>query len=308
MQNKPENYEIRVDYEQINKKKEELENQLSADQEQLEGIVALKLDADELYKQLEIAEKKVQEHDKWLKLCEGVSKLSKSSIMDYESEISCQIARNDSSVELLKQVREENSARTYFQDYKKTVKLCEDKKNNKKIYLEQVKTAHKLYEEKKKNLEKSLDKYFRQDGVNEIYKKINPHHTMKNIRYEVDFSDKNEPELKIIVAADENHQGEEYRPEWYFSTAQLNSVAFSSFFSTALMVNDCSMGTILIDDPIGHFDDMNVLGMADLLRSIIEKSNIQIILSTHEARVFSILERKISADYYSSKFIKLEEI
>lgn len=308
LQNKPENYEIRVDYEQINKKKEELENQLSADQEQLEGIVALKLDADELYKQLEIAEKKVQEHDKWLKLCEGVSKLSKSSIMDYESEISCQIARNDSSVELLKQVREENSARTYFQDYKKTVKLCEDKKNNKKIYLEQVKTAHKLYEEKKKNLEKSLDKYFRQDGVNEIYKKINPHHTMKNIRYEVDFSDKNEPELKIIVAADENHQGEEYRPEWYFSTAQLNSVAFSSFFSTALMVNDCSMGTILIDDPIGHFDDMNVLGMADLLRSIIEKSNIQIILSTHEARVFSILERKISADYYSSKFIKLEEI
>ncbi|MNI99697.1 hypothetical protein D3C73_1588460 [compost metagenome] len=52
---------------------------------------------------------------------------------------------------------------------------------------------------------------------------------------------------------------------------------------------------------------MNVLGMADLLRSIIEKSNIQIILSTHEERVFSILERKISTDYYSSKFIKLEE-
>lgn len=308
LQNKSENYEIRVDYEQINKRKEELGEQLSADRGQLEGIVALKLDGDELYKRLEIADKKVQEHDKWLKLCDGVSKLSKSSILDYESEVSSQIARNGSSVELLKQVREENSARTYFQDYKTTVKLCEDKKNKKTIYLEQEKTAHKLYIKKKTNLEKSLDKYFSQDGVNEIYKKINPHHTMKNIRYEVDFSEKNEPELKIIVAADENHQGEEYRPEWYFSTAQLNSVAFSSFFSTALMVNDCSMGTILIDDPIGHFDDMNVLGMADLLRSIIEKSNIQIILSTHEERVFSIIERKISTDYYSSKFIKLEEI
>ncbi|WP_315108672.1 ABC-three component system middle component 1 [Clostridium intestinale] len=308
LQNKPESYEIRVDYEQINKKKEEIRKHLSADQEKLEGIVALKLDADEIYKQLELADKKVQEHDKWMKLCKEVSKLSKSSIMDHEREISSQIVRNDSSVELLKQVREENSARTYFQNYKKTVKLCEDKKNKKEMYLEQEKIAHNIYIKKKINLEKSLEKYFSQDGMNEIYKKINPHHSMKNIRYEVDFSEKNEPELKIIVAVDENHLGEEYRPEWYFSTAQLNSVAFSSFFSTALMVNDCSISTILIDDPIGHFDDMNVLGMADLLRSIIEKSNIQIIISTHEERVFSILERKISTDYYSSKFIKLEEI
>lgn len=308
LQNEPEDYDLKVDYDQINKKKEELEEQLSADKEHLESINALKLDADELHKQLELAEKKANEYDKWLKLCEGVSELSKSGIKDYESEVRHQIERNESSVELLKQVREENSARTYLQDYKKTVKLCEDKKNNKKKYYEYEEIAHKKYEEKKRNLEKSLEKYFSQDGMNEIYKKIDPHYAMKNIRYEVDFSEKNDPELKIIVAGDENHQGEEYRPEWYFSTAQLNSVAFSSFFSTALMVNDCSMGTILVDDPIGHFDDMNVLGMADLLRSIIEKSNIQIILSTHEERVFSILERKISSDYYSSKFIKLEEI
>lgn len=308
LQDKPENYDIRDDYEKTTKKREGLKKQLLDDQKQLDGINALKLDEGELNKHLELASKKVKEYDKWLKLCEGVSELSEVGIMDYKSRIRSQIERNESNVELLKQVREENSARTYFQDYKKTVKQCEDKKKKKESFLEQEIEVHKLYEKKKTNLEKSLEKYFSQDGVNEIYKKIDPHHTMKNIRYEVDFSEKDEPELKIIVAADENHHGEEYRPEWYFSTAQLNSVAFSSFFSTALMVNDCSIGTILIDDPIGHFDDMNVLGMADLLRSIIEKSNIQIILSTHEERVFSILKRKISSDYYKSRFIELEEI
>lgn len=65
--------------------------------------------------------------------------------------------------------------------------------------------------------------------------------------------------------------------------------------------------TIFIDDPIGHFDDMNVLGFADLIRSILESGDCQIIMSTHDEKIFEILERKLSDEYYSSCFIRLPE-
>lgn len=98
-----------------------------------------------------------------------------------------------------------------------------------------------------------------------------------------------------------------YRPEWYFSTAQLNTVAFSSFFSRALLAKDLDFSTIFIDDPIGHFDDMNVLGFADLVRSILELRDCQIVMSTHDEKIFGILKRKLDDEYYSSCFIRLPE-
>ena len=62
-----------------------------------------------------------------------------------------------------------------------------------------------------------------------------------------------------------------YRPETYFSTAQLNTVAFSSFFGRALSANNLPVKAICIDDPIGHFDDMNIWEFTDMIRCILEK-------------------------------------
>lgn len=93
---------------------------------------------------------------------------------------------------------------------------------------------------------------------------------MKKVSYEIMYNDeKNEPELYIKTQADER---EPYHPELFFSTAQLNTVALSSFLSRALSLTGIPIGTIVIDDPVGHFDDMNILGFADLMRSIIEKA------------------------------------
>lgn len=144
-------------------------------------------------------------------------------------------------------------------------------------------------------------------AMDEIFKKIDPHDFMKDVEYELSFNDKEEPQLCIYVREDKDGDASSYRPEWYFSTAQLNTVAFSSFFSRALLAKDLGFSTIFIDDPIGHFDDMNVLGFADLIRSILELSDCQIVMSTHDEKVFRILERKLNNEYYSSCFIRLPE-
>lgn len=65
------------------------------------------------------------------------------------------------------------------------------------------------------------------------------------------------------------------------------------------------IGVQFTDDPIGHFDDMNILGFADLMRSLIDNSNWQIVISTHDEKIFRILQRKLSGEYYSSCFLKL---
>lgn len=52
---------------------------------------------------------------------------------------------------------------------------------------------------------------------------------------------------------------------------------------------------------------MNILGFADLIRSVLEKHDGQIVVSTHDEKVFRILERKLDSKYYSSCFIRLPE-
>ena len=112
--------------------------------------------------------------------------------------------------------------------------------------------------------------------------------------------------ITLLKEDDNQNEVSDYRPEIYFSTAQLNTVAFSSFFSRALEKGkDLPLKTIFIDDPIGHFDDMNVLGFADLMRSLIESSKCQIVMSTHDEKVLRILQRKLSDEYYSSCFLTL---
>ena len=142
--------------------------------------------------------------------------------------------------------------------------------------------------------------------MNEIYQKIDPHDIMKNVTYNLNFNEKDEPQLFIEVQ-EENDNGEvAYRPENYFSTAQLNTVAFSSFFGRALSASNLPVRTICIDDPIGHFDDMNILGFTDMIRDILETQHCQIIMSTHDEKVYQIMKRKLDENYYNTAFIDLE--
>ena len=209
-------------------------------------------------------------------------------------------------IELLCQISEENTARFYFTNYKQNKRaMWNAERRSEKL---QIEKENKIVELDKiqKNLEKELSLYFSKSTMNEIYQKIDPHDVMKRLEYHLSFNDAQKGELFITLSESESDSDSDYRPEIYFSTAQLNTVAFSSFFSRALdRKNNLPIQTIFIDDPIGHFDDMNILGFADLMRSLIDNSNWQIVISTHDEKIFRILQRKLSGEYYSSCFLKL---
>ncbi len=49
---------------------------------------------------------------------------------------------------------------------------------------------------------------------------------------------------------------------------------------------------LLLDDPLQSTDDVNALGFSDLCRHI--RTRRQLIVSTHETRLASLLERKLT--------------
>ena len=65
--------------------------------------------------------------------------------------------------------------------------------------------------------------------------------------------------------------------------------------------------TIFIDDPIGHFDDLNVLSFIDVIRTIISETDWQIIISTHEENFYEIMKVKLNPQYYNSKFLVFKD-
>lgn len=212
----------------------------------------------------------------------------------------------EEQLELLYEMQEESGARAYFERYTTLCKNIAVQNKNMKDKNLQKKEAEKKFDIEKEKLENKLKAYFSQTIMNEIYQKIDPHDIMKNVTYHLNFNEKDEPQLFIEVREEEKADKEFYRPETYFSTAQLNTVAFSSFFGRALSANNLPVKVICVDDPIGHFDDMNILGFTDMIRSILEKQDCQIIMSTHDEKVYQIMKRKLDTDYYNTSFIQLE--
>lgn len=208
--------------------------------------------------------------------------------------------------ERCKKIKDESGAREYFEKYDYYKKDLEEEQEKFRKQEKKVEEQKALFEQARGELEIRMKEYFDQDLINEIYKKINPHEMMKEMKYELSFNDREEPQL-IIKTATGKEYGDSYRPEGYFSTAQLNAIAFSCFLGSALKTQNMAIRSIFIDDPLDHFDDINILGFVDLIRSILESTDYQIIMSTHDEKAFRILQRKLSDAYYSSQFIRLGE-
>lgn len=130
-------------------------------------------------------------------------------------------------------------------------------------------------------MEEHIKNIFGGVTISQIYSKIEPHKRFTKLQYKVDFNENSAPELYIKVL---NNQNEEILPELFFSSAQLNTVALSVFMGGALSTVNPKLHTIFIDDPVGHFDEMNVLSFVDILRTIVSTTDWQIVISTHEER------------------------
>jgi exonuclease SbcC len=80
-------------------------------------------------------------------------------------------------------------------------------------------------------------------------------------------------------------------PQKLLSSSQMNALAVSIFLALNLGVPRLPIATAILDDPIQSLDDINLLGLMDLLRRT--KDTRQLCLSTHDDRFARLLERKL---------------
>jgi len=80
-------------------------------------------------------------------------------------------------------------------------------------------------------------------------------------------------------------------PSMIFSSSQMNALAVSVFLAFNLGIGRLPLDVVILDDPLQSLDDVNLLGLIDLLRRT--KDRRQLFVSTHDVRFARLLERKL---------------
>jgi DNA repair exonuclease SbcCD ATPase subunit len=95
-------------------------------------------------------------------------------------------------------------------------------------------------------------------------------------------------------------------PRTVLSSSQLNVLAVSVFLALNLGFEALPLAVVALDDPLQSLDDVNLLGLVDLLRRV--KGQRQVIISTHDARFGGLLCRKLRSvsTEERSRLIRLE--
>ena len=88
------------------------------------------------------------------------------------------------------------------------------------------------------------------------------------------------------------------------SSSQLNVLAVAVFLSLNLGTHSLPLRTAILDDPLQSLDDLNLLGLMDLLKRLREKR--QLMVSTHDSRFASLLERKLRPISDSQRTVRVE--
>jgi hypothetical protein len=80
-------------------------------------------------------------------------------------------------------------------------------------------------------------------------------------------------------------------PGHVLSSSQLNVLAVVTFMAMNLSAGTLPLNLVALDDPLQSLDNVNLLGLADLLRRT--RPRRQVMVSTHDDRLAGLLERKL---------------
>ena len=81
------------------------------------------------------------------------------------------------------------------------------------------------------------------------------------------------------------------KPSSFLSSSQMNVLAVSIFLALNLGTPSLPLRVAILDDPLQSLDDLNLLGLIDLLKRMRERR--QLLIATHDTRFASLLERKL---------------
>ena len=121
----------------------------------------------------------------------------------------------------------------------------------------------------------------------ELFKRFDVHPTFRRFSFE---PDRRYESGHLRPWLHDDDLGEEGDATHVLSASQLNALAVCVFLAVNLEQN-ARVASILLDDPVQSMDDVSVLSLADVLRTLRESR--QVILTTHEMVLAQMLARKL---------------
>ena len=135
-----------------------------------------------------------------------------------------------------------------------------------------------------------------------IYATADPHPEFRDVRL---LSRMSRGRGRVLAEVnDPLHDHRSDAPSAYLSSSQMNVFAVSVFLALNLGIPTLPLRVAILDDPLQSLDDLNLLGLIDLLKRIRERR--QLMVSTHDSRFASLLERKLRPVADSQRTIVVE--
>lgn len=93
-------------------------------------------------------------------------------------------------------------------------------------------------------------------------------------------------------------------PGLVLSSSQLNVLAVAIFLTLNLAIPTLPLQVVALDDPLQSLDNINLLGLADLLRRV--RQDRQVLVSTHDVRLANLLERKLRPVLSTERTVRID--
>ena len=122
-----------------------------------------------------------------------------------------------------------------------------------------------------------------------IYSRIDPHPSFREAKLVLEPHRTRGGISAAVVDVLEGVSSSE--PSKVLSSSQLNVLAASIFLALNLSMEAIPLRLAMLDDPLQSLDDLNLLGLVDVLRRVREVR--QLLISTHDAAFADLLSRKL---------------
>lgn len=138
--------------------------------------------------------------------------------------------------------------------------------------------------------------------LGEIYSRIDVHPAFRVVKMIASLS-RGKGHLSTVIS-DPVSSVECDSPATVLSSSQLNALAVCTFLALNLGVANPPLDAVILDDPLQSLDDINLLGLIDLLRRT--KDQRQLWVSTHDERFGSLLARKLRPRSKTQRTVVIE--
>lgn len=112
------------------------------------------------------------------------------------------------------------------------------------------------------------------------------------------------------ISVSVNRKGQRLRPADYFSQSQVQTLILGLFLTACSSQTWSGFSSIMMDDPVTHFDDLNTYALLDLILGLLNspEGERQFVISTCDEKLLQLARHKFRHLGSSAKFYRFQAI